>query len=77
MEIKKLNTVHVWISVKQSYQFIMLNPMLSISFALIGALAMFIALHIPVPNPLPVLLLIPVLITGHMHTTRAISIRYK
>ena len=47
MEIKKLNAARGWIWVKQGYQLIMRNPLMSITLALCCALAMFVVLQIP------------------------------
>lgn len=73
MEIRKLHAARGWIWVKQGYQLIMRNPLLSISLALIGALAIFIALLLPVLGPLLALLLMPVLIAGYMRACRALE----
>ena len=73
MEIKKLNATRGWTWVKQGYQLIMRNPMMSITFALIGALAMFAALKIPVLGPLLAILLMPIVMAGYMRVCRALE----
>lgn len=73
MEIKKLNAVRGWTWVKQGYQLIMRNPLMSISFALIGALAMFVALKVPVLGPLLALMLLPIVMAGYMRVCRALE----
>jgi uncharacterized membrane protein len=73
MEIKKMNAARGWIWVKQGYQLIMRNPLMSISFALIGALALFAALKIPVLGPLIAVLLMPVVMAGYMRVCRALE----
>ena len=73
MEIKKLNAVRGWTWVKQGYQLIMRNPLMSISFALIGALAMFAALKVPVLGPLLALMLLPIAMAGYMRVCRALE----
>ncbi len=73
MEIKKLNTARGWTWVKQGYQLIMRNPLMSITFALIGALALFAALKIPVLGPLFAVLLMPVVMAGYMRVCRALE----
>lgn len=73
MEIKKLNAARGWTWVKHGYQLIMLNPLMAVSFALIGALAIFTALRIPLLGPLVALLLMPVAIIGYMRVCRALE----
>lgn len=73
MEIKKLNAVRGWTWIKQGYQLIMLNPLMSITLALVGALAMFAALKIPVVGPLFAVLLMPVVMAGYMRVCRALE----
>lgn len=73
MEIRKLNAARGWIWVKQGYQLIMRNPLMSITFALVGALAMFAVLNIPLFGPLLVVLLLPVLMAGYMRVCRALE----
>jgi len=73
MEIKKLNAARGWIWVKQGYQLIMRNPLMSITLALVCALAMFAALNIPLFGPLLAILLMPVLIAGYMRVCRALE----
>ena len=73
MEIRKLNIARGWTWVKQGYQLIMLNPLMSIAFALICALAMFTVLKVPVLGPLIAILLMPVVITGYMRVCRALE----
>lgn len=73
MEIKKLNAARGWTWVKQGYQLIMRNPLMSITLALIGALTMFAALKIPVLGPLIAVLLMPVVMAGYMRVCRALE----
>jgi uncharacterized membrane protein len=73
MEIKKLNAARGWTWVKQGYQLIMRNPLMSITFALIGALAMFAALKVPVLGPLLAILLMPIVMAGYMRVCRALE----
>ena len=73
MEIRKLNAARGWIWVKQGYQLIMRNPLLSVTLALIGALALFAIMHIPLFGPLLALLFMPVLIAGYMRACRALE----
>jgi len=73
MEIRKMNVARGWIWVKHGYQLIMRNPMMSITFAMIGALAMFTLLRVPVLGPLIAILLMPVVITGYMRVCRALE----
>jgi uncharacterized membrane protein len=73
MEIKKMNPVRGWTWVKQGYQLIMRNPLMSISFALIGALAVFVALGVPGIGPLLAVLLMPVVMAGYMRVCRALE----
>lgn len=73
VEIRKLNAARGWIWVKQGYQLIMRNPLLSITLALIGALALFAIMHIPLFGPLLALLFMPVLVAGYMRACRALE----
>jgi uncharacterized membrane protein len=73
MEIKRHSAARGWIWVKQGYQLIMRNPLLSITLALVGALSMFVALMIPLFGPLLVLMLMPVVLAGYMRVCRALE----
>jgi uncharacterized membrane protein len=73
MEIKRYNAARGWIWVKQGYQLIMRNPLMSITFALIFALVMFVGFKVPVFGPLLLLLLMPVLMAGYMRVCRALE----
>ena len=73
MEIKKMNAARGWTWVKQGYQLIMRNPLMSVTLALIGALAMFAALKIPVVGPLLAVVLIPVVMAGYMRVCHALE----
>lgn len=73
MEIRKLNAARGWTWVKQGYQLIMCNPLMSVTFALIGALVIFLSLGIPVLGPLVAVLLMPVILAGYMRVCRALE----
>lgn len=73
MEIKKLNAARGWTWVKQGYQLIMRNPLMSITLALVGALAIFAALKVPVLGPLLAVLLIPIVMAGYMRVCHALE----
>lgn len=73
MEIEKLNPARGWIWVKQGYQLIMCNPLMSITLALVGALAIFFALNLPLFGPLIAVLLMPVVMAGYMRVCRALE----
>jgi len=73
IQIQKMNAARGWLWVKQGYQLIMRNPLLSISLALLGSLAMILTLRIPMVGPIIGLLLMPVLITGYMRVCRALE----
>jgi uncharacterized membrane protein len=73
MEIKKHNAARGWIWVKQGYQLIMRNPLLSITLALSGALAIFAALLVPLFGPLFALMFMPVVLAGYMRVCRALE----
>lgn len=62
-----------WTWVKQGFQLIMRNPLMSISLAIIGMMATFIALSLPVFGPLAAVLLMPVLLAGYMRVCRALE----
>lgn len=74
MEIRKLNAARSWLWVKQGYQLIMHNPLLSIALAPIGALGLFIAFKVPLFGPMLSVLLMPVLIAGYMRVCRALEV---
>jgi uncharacterized membrane protein len=73
MEIKRYNAARGWTWVKQGYQLIMRNPLMSISFALIFALLMFVGFKVPLFGPLLLLLLMPVLMAGYMRACHALE----
>lgn len=73
MEIRKLNAARGWTWVKQGYQLIMRNPLLSTTLALVGALMMFFAISIPLFGPLLAVLLMPLLMAGYMRVCRALE----
>jgi len=73
MEIKKLNASRGWIWIKQGYQLIMCNPLLSITTALIAALIIFLALLVPLIGPMLAVMLMPVLLAGYMRICRALE----
>jgi uncharacterized membrane protein len=73
MEIKKLNAARGWTWVKQGYQLIMLSPLMAITLALIGAMAMFVTLRIPVLGPIFAIVLMPVIVAGYARVCRALE----
>ncbi len=73
MEIKKFNAARGWLWVKQGYQLIMINPLLAIVTALIGALLIFLSLLIPGLGPLVAVVLTPVILAGYMRVCRALE----
>jgi uncharacterized membrane protein len=68
-----MNAARGFIWVKQGYQLIMRNPLMSITFALIFVLLMFAAYVVPLVGPLLLLLLMPVLMAGYMRVCRALE----
>ena len=73
MEIRKLNAARGWTWVKQGYQLIMRNPLLSVTFALIGSLIMIAVLSIPPIGPLLAALMMPTMMVGYMRVCRALE----
>ena len=73
MEIRKLNAARGWIWIKHGYQLIMRNPLMSITFALLCALALFTVLKMPVLGPLLAVMLIPIILAGYMRVCRALE----
>jgi len=73
MEIKRMNAARGWTWVKQGFQLIMRNPLMSVTLALIGALTMFLALKVPLFGPLLGMMLIPAVIAGYMRVCRALE----
>lgn len=73
MEIRRLNAARGWLWIKQGYQLIMRNPLISFTLALICGLVMFAALNVPQFGPLIVVLLMPLLMAGYMRVCRALE----
>lgn len=73
MEIQKLNAARGWTWVKQGYQLIMLSPILSVTTALIGAMALLMAMMVPMVGPLLLIVLMPLLLAGYMRICRALE----
>lgn len=73
MEIRKLNIARGWIWVKQGYQLIMRNPLMSVIFSLICAFAMIAVIGIPFLGPLIAVVMIPTVLTGYMRICRALE----
>ncbi len=73
MEIQKLNAARGWIWIKQGYQLIMRNPLMSISLAMVCALLVFTTLRMPLFGPLLAVLLIPIVTAGYMRICRALE----
>lgn len=73
MEIRKLSAAHGWLWIKQGYQLIMRNPLMSITLALICASIMFVALNVPLFGPLIVVMLMPLFMAGYMRICRALE----
>ncbi|PJC03287.1 MAG: hypothetical protein CO070_08810 [Gallionellales bacterium CG_4_9_14_0_8_um_filter_55_61] len=68
-----MNAARGWIWVKQGYQLIMRNPLLSISIALLGSLAMLLILKVAPIGSFIAMLLMPIVITGYMRVCRALE----
>ena len=77
MEIRKINAARGWIWVKQGWQLIMLNPLMSVGFALMCALLTAVAFKIPVLGPLLAVLLLPMLLAVYMRVCRALEEKEK
>jgi uncharacterized membrane protein len=73
MEIKKLNAARGWTWIKQGYQLIMISPILAITTGLIAALAVFLAMLIPLIGPLLAIILMPLMLAGYMRICRALE----
>lgn len=73
MEIRRMNAARGWTWIRQGFQLIMRSPLMSVTFALLGALGLFIALRIPPIGPLLAVALIPVLIAGYTRVCRALE----
>ncbi len=73
MEIQKMNAARGWLWVKQGYQLIMCNPLLSITTALAGALSIIMAMLVPAIGPLLALILMPIFMAGYMRICRALE----
>lgn len=73
MEIKRFSAARGWTWIRQGYQLIMCNPLLSIVTALIGALCIFLSLRVPGIGPLLAVVLAPILLAGYMRVCRALE----
>lgn len=73
MVIRRMEAGRGWTWVKQGFQLIMRNPLMSISLAIIGMMAIVIALSVPLFGPLAAVLLMPVLLAGYMRACRALE----
>ncbi len=73
MEIQKMNTARGWVWIKQGFQLIQCNPLLSITTALVGAMSIFIAMLVPAIGPLLALVLMPIFLAGYMRICRALE----
>ncbi len=73
MEIKKLNAGRGWTWIRQGYQLIMCNPLLSVVTALIGAMCVFLSLLVPGIGPLLAVVLAPIMLAGYMRVCRALE----
>ena len=77
MEIRKVNAARGWIWLKQGWQLIMLNPLMSVGFALMAAVLMFVAFRIMMIGPLLAVLLLPVVLAAYMRVCRALEEKEK
>lgn len=73
MEIKKFTAARGWTWIKQGYQLIMVSPILAIATALIGALAIFLVLLVPLIGPLLAVILMPIMLAGYMRVCRSLE----
>lgn len=73
MEIRKLEAARGWTWIKQGYQLIMRNPLLSISSAVLCMLSIFVALMLPVIGALLAIALMPIMLAGFMRICRALE----
>ena len=73
MEIRRLNAARGWIWVRHGYLLIMRNPLMSVTFALLCALALFATIKMPILGPLLAILQIPIVIAGYMRLCRALE----
>jgi uncharacterized membrane protein len=73
MEIRKMNAARGWTWVRHGFQLIMLNPLMSVTLALVSALAMFALLKVPLIGPLVSILLMPAVLAGYMRVCRALE----
>lgn len=73
MEIRKLEAARGWTWVKQGYQLLMRNPLLSISSAILCVLSIFVALMLPAIGVLLAVALMPIMLAGFMRICRALE----
>lgn len=73
MEIRKLEAARGWTWIKQGYQLLMRNPLLSISSAILSVLAVFVALMVPAIGALLAVALMPIMLAGFMNICRALE----
>lgn len=77
MESQKVEMGHGWLWITHGYRLIMRNPLMALGLALLGALGMYLALHIPVAGIFLALLLMPILLAGYMRVCRALEFNQK
>jgi uncharacterized membrane protein len=73
MEIRKLNAARGWTWIKQGFQLLMRNPLLSISSAILCVLSVFVALMVPFVGALLAVALMPIMLAGYMNICRALE----
>jgi len=73
MEIRKLEAARGWTWIKQGFQLLMRNPLLSVSSAILSVLAVFVALMVPVIGPLVAVAVMPIMLAGFMNICRALE----
>ncbi len=72
-EIRKMTAGRGWTWVKQGFQLLMRNPLLSISAAMLSVLTVIVALIVPVFGPLVAMALMPIMLAGYMRICRALE----
>lgn len=73
IEIQKVPPSHGLLWIRHGYRLILRNPLQAISLSMIFALAMLLAMSVPVGGALLVLIFLPVLMAGYMRICRALE----
>lgn len=73
MQARRVGFRHGWLWIRQAFGMIARNPVLSIVFAALAGLAIFLLMMVPLLGPLLGVLLLPTMIAGYMRACQAME----